>query len=115
MKASRKKVAARRRPARRVAPLTLTQRVERLEKATIFHAIAPAVAAALPRFRKLDADGKPTKKEIEDGTGVEKLVFGPKSVIARDGQAAAITAVTGTDAPQGLDINRAEVIVRPFA
>ena len=58
---------------------------------------------------------KPTKKEVEEGTGTEKLLFGPKPVVARDNQSAAIAAVTGTDAPQGLDMNRSEVLVRPFA
>jgi hypothetical protein len=58
---------------------------------------------------------KPTKKEIEEGSGVEELLFGPKAVLARDGQAAAITAVTGKDAPASLDMTRAEVLVRPFA
>lgn len=57
---------------------------------------------------------KPTKKEVEEGTGAEKLVFGPKAVIARDNQSAAIAAVTGPDAPTGLDMSRAEVLVRPF-
>jgi hypothetical protein len=58
---------------------------------------------------------KPTKKESEEGTGVEELLFGPKAVLARDGQTAAIAAVTGKDAPVGLDMARAEVLVRPFA
>lgn len=58
---------------------------------------------------------KPTKKEVEEGTGAEKLVFGPTAVIARDQQSAAITAVTGADAPKDLDMTRAEVLVRPFA
>jgi hypothetical protein len=58
---------------------------------------------------------QPTKKESEEGTGVEKLLFGPKAVLARDSQTAAISAVTGTDAPQGLDMSRAQVIVRPFS
>jgi hypothetical protein len=58
---------------------------------------------------------KMTKKELEEGTGREVLLFGPKAVVARDGQSAAIAAVTGTDAPANLDMNRAEVIVRPFA
>lgn len=55
---------------------------------------------------------KPTKKETEDGA-TEKLVFGPKAVIARDGQAAAIKALMG----EGSAINweKAEVLVRPFA
>ena len=46
---------------------------------------------------------------------METLVFGPKPVIARDGQTAAIVAVTGEDAPKGIDMARAEVLVRPFA
>lgn len=58
---------------------------------------------------------QPTKKEQEEGTGQEKLLFGPKAVLARDGQTAAITAVTGADAPQGIDMGRAQVLVRPFA
>lgn len=58
---------------------------------------------------------KPTKKEVEEGTGAEKLVFGPQAVIARDQQTAAIAAVTGPGAPTGIDMSRAEVLVRPFA
>lgn len=58
---------------------------------------------------------QPTKKEAEEGTGVEKLLFGPKPVIGRDGQTAAIAAVTGPDAPKELDMTRAQVLVRPFA
>lgn len=56
----------------------------------------------------------PTKKEAEEGTGVEKLLFGPKAVVARDSQTAAIAAVTGADAPTNLDMTRAQVLVRPF-
>lgn len=58
---------------------------------------------------------KPTKKEVEDGSAEEVLLFGPKPVIARDGQTAAIKAVTGEDAPKGMDLSRAEVLIRPFA
>lgn len=58
---------------------------------------------------------KPTKKELDEGSGTEKLLFGPKAVVARDGQSAAIAAVTGPDAPKDLDMTRAEVQVRPFA
>ncbi len=57
---------------------------------------------------------KPTKKEIEEGTAEEVLLFGPKAVTARDAQVAAIKAVTGPNAPTGVDMNRAEVLVRPF-
>ena len=58
----------------------------------------------------------PTKKEIEEGTGEEALVFGPAFVTAKDGQAAAIKAVLNN--PQKTaDINqdRMQVLVRPFA
>lgn len=56
---------------------------------------------------------KPTKKELDEGTAQEKLVFGPKAVIAKDGQTAAIVAVTEAGSTP-VDMNRAEVIVRPF-
>lgn len=56
---------------------------------------------------------RPTKKEAEEGKS-ERLVFGPKAVVANDGQSAAIAAVLdgGT-----IDADRArmEVLVRPFA
>lgn len=57
---------------------------------------------------------QPTKKEQEEGVGVEKLLFGPKAVLAQNDQTAAIVAVTGQDAPQNLDMTRAQVLVRPF-
>jgi len=57
---------------------------------------------------------KPTKREIEDGSGEEALLFGPKYVMGRDAQVAAIKAVTAEDFPKGIDMNRAEVQVRPF-
>jgi len=56
-----------------------------------------------------------TKKEAEDGVGGEKLLFGPKFVLAKDGQSAAITAVMGKDGPTDIDMARAQVLVRPFA
>lgn len=56
---------------------------------------------------------KPTKKEAEDGA-TEKLVFGPKAVIANDQQSAAIAAVMGTE-KLTVDMNKAQVLVRPFA
>lgn len=59
----------------------------------------------------------PTKKEMEDGK-IERLVFGPKAVVANDGQSAAISAVLDGD-EQGVKINvdrsRMKVLVRPFA
>ena len=56
---------------------------------------------------------KPTKKEAEDGA-TEKLVFGPKAIIARDGQSAAIMAVMDGEVPSNVDRQRMEVLVRPF-
>lgn len=57
---------------------------------------------------------KPTKKEAEDG-GAETLIYGPKPVLARDEQAAGFAALMGSEVPRDLDMNRAEVLIRPFA
>ncbi len=57
---------------------------------------------------------KPTHKEREDGAS-EKLVFGPKAVIANSDQDAAIAAVLDGGVPSDLDRSRMEVMVRPFA
>lgn len=56
---------------------------------------------------------KPTKKEAEDGAA-EKLVFGPKAVVAKNDQAAVLAAILGSDKPT-LDLSKIEVLVRPFA
>jgi hypothetical protein len=56
-----------------------------------------------------------TKKEAEDGTGGEKLLYGPKFFLAKDGATAALAAMMGADAPKDIDLNRAQVLVRPFA
>lgn len=56
-----------------------------------------------------------TKKEAEDGVGGEKLLLPPKFVLAKDGTTAAMIAMMGDDAPKGIDMNRAQVLVRPFA
>ncbi len=57
---------------------------------------------------------KPTKKEIDEGTGTEQLVFGPKAVVARDEQAAVLSAIMGNGSTPNIDITRAEVLIRPF-
>jgi hypothetical protein len=59
---------------------------------------------------------KPTKKEAEQGR-TERLVFGPKAVVAKDPQSAGIVAVMGDDDINRPDTNfdRCEVLVRPFA
>ena len=60
---------------------------------------------------------KPTKKEIEDEGKSERLVFGPKAVIANDAQSAAISAVLDGDNGSKIDVDRSRmtVLVRPFA
>lgn len=55
-----------------------------------------------------------TKKEAEDGVGGEKLLFGPKFVLAKDAQTAAMAAMMGDDAPKGINLERAQVQIRPF-
>ena len=57
---------------------------------------------------------KPTQKQREDGAS-EKLVFGPKAVVANNEQDAAISAVMDGGLPAGLDRSRMEVLIRPFA
>lgn len=58
---------------------------------------------------------RPTKKEIEEGTGQEELIFGPKAVVAKDAQGAAIAAVMqNKDELEDVDMARTDVLVRPF-
>lgn len=56
---------------------------------------------------------RPTKKEAEEGRA-ERLVFGPKPVVANDQQSAAIAAVLDGGTIEA-DRARMEVLVRPFA
>lgn len=55
---------------------------------------------------------RPTKKEAEEGAE-ERLVFGPKAIVANDGQSAAIAAVMG----EGITVEKSRMVVltRPFA
>jgi hypothetical protein len=58
----------------------------------------------------------PTKKEQEEGSALEKLVFGPHYVVAQDQQAAALKAVLeNADKAAKIDKSRMQVLVRPFA
>lgn len=56
---------------------------------------------------------KPTRRESESGVN-EKLVYGPKPVIARNAQNAVVVALLGGDKPE-FDVNKVEVLVRLFA
>lgn len=58
---------------------------------------------------------KPNKKEAEDGA-VERLVLGPVPILAKNDQAAVISAILGRDpSSTPIDLNKVEVLVRPFA
>jgi hypothetical protein len=54
---------------------------------------------------------RPTSND-EDNGAIEKLVFGPKAVVANDAQTAAISAVM--DEKVEVDRTRMLVLVRPF-
>jgi len=57
---------------------------------------------------------KPTKKQAEEGA-IETLLYGPKAVVAKDAQAAAIGAVMGGDLSKDADLTRIDVLIRPFS
>jgi len=58
---------------------------------------------------------RPTSKEVEESGAEEKLVFGPKAVVANDAQTAAIRAVMGNRSEmEGVNQSRMAVLVRPF-
>lgn len=54
---------------------------------------------------------KPTEKAAKSGAA-EKLIYGPKPVIAKSEQAAVLHVML--NGKPKFDIDRAEVIVRPF-
>jgi len=56
----------------------------------------------------------PTKKEQEDGA-MEKLVLGPIAVVARDAQGAGIAAIMKGGSMPDFNLEKAQVLVRPFA
>jgi len=57
---------------------------------------------------------KATKAEREAGGDTETLVYGPKAIIAKDQQAAAITGALLAQTENKLDLSRIELHVRPF-
>lgn len=58
---------------------------------------------------------KPSKKEIDEGTGIEVMVMPPTPVIARDPNSAVIAAVTKDGGVKDFDPHKCEVLVRTFA
>ena len=58
----------------------------------------------------------PSKKEQDEGTGQEKLAFGPTFVVAKDAQSAALKAVLeNPEKAATVDKSKVAVLVRPFA
>lgn len=56
----------------------------------------------------------PTPKQREEGRVLERIIMPPRLVVAKDANGAGIAAVTGKDAPPELDMERCEVLIRPF-
>ena len=50
----------------------------------------------------------------KDGEKNEKLVFGPKSVVAKDKVMAMVSVVKNNKELDGVEVDNMEVIVRPF-
>lgn len=58
---------------------------------------------------------KPTKKAAEEGA-LEKVMFGPTTIVAKDDKAAGLSAIMDNGpALAGADRSRLEVLIRPFA
>lgn len=57
---------------------------------------------------------KATEKEIKDGKPKETLLY-QKTLIAKDETTAGMHAIRGEGVPPDLDLDRADVMIRPFA
>lgn len=58
---------------------------------------------------------KPTKKEAEEGTASEELIYwGEKPIIAKDKESAGLMVMRSKDIPE-FDLNRVDLLIRPFA
>lgn len=57
----------------------------------------------------------PSPKEVLESGAVERLVFGPEFVVAKDQQAAAMRAVLdNVEKAKGINQDKMQVLVRPF-
>lgn len=68
----------------------------------------------MPLFEVALVELPKSKKAREDGEE-EKLIYGPKAVMAANEQAAAIAAVRSKEVPAEMDYSRLQVLIRPFA
>lgn len=57
---------------------------------------------------------EPTKKDREELSKEEELILQPKIVVAKDDKAAAIKVVLESSELKGKDMNRINIVVRPF-
>jgi len=57
---------------------------------------------------------KPSHDEANRGEQ-EKLVFGPKAIVAKDAQSAPLVAALDPGFPKGMDPGKLEVLCRPFS
>jgi hypothetical protein len=56
----------------------------------------------------------PSKKEKEEGA-IEKLVYGPTAIIAREAQTASVVAALEAKEKVDIDPTKVSILVRPFA
>jgi len=57
---------------------------------------------------------EPTKKQKDEEDAVEVLIMQPKIVVAKDDKTAAIKVVMESEELKGKDLNKIQVVVRPF-
>jgi ribosomal protein L7/L12 len=57
---------------------------------------------------------EPTKKQKEEDGKEETIIMQPKITSAKDDKMAAIKIVREAEELKGMDLNRVQVIVRPF-
>ena len=57
---------------------------------------------------------EPNKKQRDEEGKMEELVMQPKIVVAKDDKSAAIKVVMESDELKGKDLDRIQVVVRPF-
>ena len=55
------------------------------------------------------------KKVKDEEPGLERIVFGPKVIVAKNEQSAAVIVLRDPEFPAKLALERCEVMVRPFA
>jgi len=55
---------------------------------------------------------KPREKDTED---LEKILFGPKLVVAKSSESAGMQVILGNDLKKNINPERIKVIIRPFS